>query len=111
MIKAQAEGVTAEQLVAEVAAAHQRDFANFLISFDNYYSTHSDENRQLSEYIYAQALASNQIVRRTIQQAYDTQKCMFLPDRLIKGNCPKCAAADQYGDNCEVCVAPMRLVI
>ena len=105
MIKAQKEGITPEQLVAEVGAAHQCDFANFLISFDHYYSTHSPENRQLSELIYQRAKAKGLIVKRSIDQAFDTQKHMFLPDRMIKGTCPKCHSPDQYGDNCEVCGA------
>ncbi|MFA6700862.1 MAG: methionine--tRNA ligase [Thiomicrospira sp.] len=113
MLRAQAEGITPEQLIARVSEEHQRDFAGFHIAFDQYHSTHSDENRHYASYIYNQLKAQNHISRRTIQQFYDPEKAMFLPDRFIKGTCPKCGAHDQYGDNCEACGAtysPTELV-
>ncbi|WP_283707067.1 class I tRNA ligase family protein, partial [Shigella sonnei] len=84
---------------------HQTDFAGFNISYDNYHSTHSEENRQLSELIYSRLKENGFIKNRTISQLYDPEKCMFLPDRFVKGTCPKCKSPDQYGDNCEVCGA------
>jgi methionyl-tRNA synthetase len=105
MLRAQKEGVTPEQLIAGMHTEHARDFADFNIAFDNYYSTHSDENRTLAETIYKRLRDAGHIARRTIQQAYDPVKQMFLPDRFIKGECPRCGAKDQYGDNCEVCGA------
>lgn len=84
---------------------HQTDFAGFNISYDNYHSTHSDENRELSELIYTRLKENGFIKNRTISQLYDPEKGMFLPDRFVKGTCPKCKSADQYGDNCEVCGA------
>ena len=105
MLRAQKEGITPEQLIARMGAEHQRDFAEFNIGFDNYYSTHSDENRTLAETIYQRLHDAGHITQRTIQQAYDPVKQMFLPDRFIKGECPRCGAKDQYGDNCEVCGA------
>jgi methionyl-tRNA synthetase len=103
MLRAQKEGVTPEQLIQRVGEEHQRDFADFNIAYDNYYSTHSAENRGFAETIYARLREAGHIARRTIQQAYDPVKQMFLPDRFIKGECPRCGAKDQYGDNCEVC--------
>ncbi|MEM7540276.1 MAG: methionine--tRNA ligase [Pseudomonadota bacterium] len=105
MLKAQELDVTPEELIADVSAAHQRDFAQFGISFDNYHSTHSDENREISELIYTRLRDAGYIHARTISQAYDTAKEMFLPDRFVRGGCPRCHAEDQYGDSCEVCGA------
>jgi len=105
MLRAQKEGITPEQLIERMGTEHQRDFADFNIGFDNYYSTHSAENRALAETIYTRLRDAGHIARRTIQQAYDPVKQMFLPDRFIKGECPRCGAKDQYGDNCEVCGA------
>ena len=103
MLKADQMGITPEQLIAEVQQSHMADFAGFNISFDNYHSTHSEENRELSEFIYNKLKENSFIKTRTISQLYDPEKGMFLPDRFVKGTCPKCKAADQYGDNCEVC--------
>ncbi len=103
MLKADQMGITPEQLIAEVQQSHMADFAGFNISFDNYHSTHSEENRELSEFIYNKLKENGFIKNRTISQLYDPEKGMFLPDRFVKGTCPKCKAADQYGDNCEVC--------
>ena len=103
MLKADQMGITPEQLIAEVQQNHMADFAGFNISFDNYHSTHSEENRELSEFIYNKLKENSFIKTRTISQLYDPEKGMFLPDRFVKGTCPKCKAADQYGDNCEVC--------
>lgn len=105
MLKADQLGITPQQLIDQVSAEHQRDFSGFLVNFDNYYSTHSDENRELAELIYTRLRDAGHIARRTIIQAYDPEKEMFLPDRFIKGECPKCGAADQYGDSCEACGA------
>lgn len=105
MLRAQQEGITPEQLITRMGEEHRRDFAGFNIGFDNYYSTHSDENRYFAEFIYKAARDNGHIEQRTIRQAYDEQAKMFLPDRFIKGECPRCGAADQYGDNCEVCGA------
>ncbi|PID42717.1 MAG: methionine--tRNA ligase [Proteobacteria bacterium] len=105
MLRAEKEGITPEQLIDRVNAEHQKDFADFLIEFDNYYSTHSEENREFSELIYQRCVEDNKISRRSIRQAYDPEKKLFLADRFIKGTCPKCKAEDQYGDNCESCSA------
>ena len=105
MLRARTEGIEPEALVARYQAEHQRDFAAFHIGFDNYHSTHSEENRLLVEQIYARLVEKDLIARRTIKQAYDEQAEMFLPDRFLKGTCPRCGATDQYGDNCEVCGA------
>jgi methionyl-tRNA synthetase len=105
MLRAQQEGMTPEQLIERMAESHQRDFAGFGVGFDNYYSTHSPENRAFSELIYTRLRDTGHIARRTIKQAYDPVKEMFLPDRFIKGECPRCGAKDQYGDSCEVCGA------
>jgi methionyl-tRNA synthetase len=105
MLRAQNEGISPEQLIADVSKEHQADFAEFAIGFDNYHSTHSEENRQLASQIYLANRDAGHIESRTISQAYDPEKEMFLPDRFIRGECPKCGAADQYGDNCEVCGA------
>lgn len=103
MLRAQSEGITAEQLIERINEEHQRDFQDFAISFDNFYTTHSDENREFTETIYKRLKENGHITIRTIKQAYDPEKEMFLPDRFIKGTCPRCGAEDQYGDNCEVC--------
>jgi methionyl-tRNA synthetase len=105
MLRAQNEGITPEQLIADVSKEHQADFAEFAIGFDHYHSTHSEENRQLASQVYLKNRDAGHITTRTISQAYDPEKEMFLPDRFIKGECPKCGAADQYGDNCEACGA------
>ncbi|MBS1218034.1 MAG: methionyl-tRNA synthetase [Proteobacteria bacterium] len=103
MLRAEAEDITPEQLIARVWQEHKRDFDNFSVGFDNYYSTHSPENRALCEEIYAQLKTKDLIAVRSVEQYYDPVKAMFLPDRFIRGECPKCGAADQYGDSCEVC--------
>jgi methionyl-tRNA synthetase len=105
MLKAQQLGIAPEQMIAEMSQEHQRDFAGFGISYDNYHSTHSDENRAFSTLIYSRLKENGFIKARTISQLYDPEKGMFLPDRFVKGTCPKCKAVDQYGDNCEVCGA------
>jgi len=105
MLKADAEGITPEELIESMATQHKRDFDDFEISFDNYYTTHSEENREFAEFIYTQLDRGGHIARRVIQQAFDPEKNLFLPDRFIKGECPRCGAPDQYGDNCEVCGA------
>ncbi len=105
MLKAQAEGISPEQLITRVATEHLRDFTDFGISFDRFGSTHSDENRVLSEHFYARLAAAGHIATRTIEQAFDPVKQMFLPDRFIRGECPRCHTADQYGDSCESCGA------
>ncbi|MDX1351597.1 MAG: methionine--tRNA ligase [Thiomicrorhabdus sp.] len=105
MLRAQAEGITPEELIAKSSEEHQADFAGFNIAFDHYHSTNSPENREFAEYIYNQLNAKGYISRKTITQSYDPEKEMFLPDRFVKGTCPKCKAEDQYGDNCEVCGA------
>jgi methionyl-tRNA synthetase len=105
MLRAQNEGITPEQLISDVSKEHQADFADFAIDFDNYHSTHSDENRALASQIYLANRDAGHIEARTISQAYDPEKEMFLPDRFIRGECPKCGAVDQYGDNCEACGA------
>ena len=105
MLKAQQLGIAPEQMIAEMSQEHQQDFAGFDISYDNYHSTHSDENRELSSLIYTRLKENGFIKNRTISQLYDPEKGMFLPDRFVKGTCPKCKSPDQYGDNCEVCGA------
>ncbi len=105
MLRAQKEGIEPEELIKRMHAEHQADFAAFAIGFDNYYSTHSPENRQFAYLIYQGLKTAGHIERRIIRQAYDPVKEMFLPDRFIRGECPKCGAADQYGDHCETCGA------
>lgn len=105
MLKADQMGITPQQLIDKVSEEHQRDFAGFMVNFDNYYSTHSQENREFASLIYTRLRDAGHIAKRTITQAYDPEKEMFLPDRFIKGECPKCGAADQYGDSCESCGA------
>jgi len=105
MLKAQQLGIKPEEMIAEMSQEHQQDFAGFGISYDNYHSTHSDENRELSSLIYGRLKENGFIKNRTISQLYNPEKGMFLPDRFVKGTCPKCKSPDQYGDNCEVCGA------
>ncbi len=105
MLKADEMGITPEELIAGVSERHQADLDDFHIDFSQYHSTHSDENRYFSELIYNRLNESGYIKRRVISQSFDPEKEMFLPDRYIKGECPKCGAEDQYGDNCEVCGA------
>lgn len=105
MLSAQRRGVTPEEEIAAVALDHQAVSADFYIGFDHYYTTHSTENKQLASMIYTRLRDRGDIEQRTIRQLYDPIKQMFLPDRFIKGECPKCHAADQYGDSCEVCGA------
>jgi methionyl-tRNA synthetase len=105
MLKADSLGITPEELIGQVGKEHLADFTEFGIVFDNYHSTHSEENREFSSLIYKRLRDGGHITSKTITQAYDPVKEMFLPDRFIKGDCPKCGAADQYGDGCEVCGA------
>jgi methionyl-tRNA synthetase len=105
MLRAQQAGIHPEDLIASFNAEHQADFRDFGIEFDNYYSTHSSENRAFAEQIYQSLKDGGHIISRTISQAYDPEKQMFLPDRFVRGECPKCGAKDQYGDNCEACGA------
>ncbi|BBC39361.1 methionine--tRNA ligase [Photobacterium damselae subsp. piscicida] len=103
MLKAQQMGMEPEQMIAEVSKEHQADFAGFDIDFSNYHSTHSPENRELASFVYNQLKQQGYITNRTISQLFDPEKEMFLPDRFVKGTCPKCGAEDQYGDNCDNC--------
>lgn len=105
MLKAEENGITPEQQIAQVKEDHERDFADFQIHFDNYYTTHSEENRQLSEMVFQRNKDAGYITEKTISQLYDPERGMFLADRFVKGICPKCHADDQYGDNCEACGA------
>ena len=105
MLKADREGITPEELISKVGIEHLADFTEFYVIFDNYHSTHSEENRVFSSLIYNRLRSAGHINSRTITQAYDPVKLMFLPDRFIKGECPKCGALDQYGDGCEACGA------
>ncbi|MGE1154938.1 methionine--tRNA ligase [Pseudomonas kitaguniensis] len=105
MLRAEKEGITPEQLIANVQAEHSADFAEFLVDFDNFHSTHSEENRELSSQIYKRLRDAGHIDTRSITQYFDPEKKMFLADRFIKGTCPKCGTEDQYGDNCEKCGA------
>jgi methionyl-tRNA synthetase len=105
MLKARAEDVTPEQLIARVGAERRRDFAAFGIDFDNYYTTHSEENRRLTVRMYQALSKAGHITRRSVRQSYDQQAGMFLPDRYVKGGCPRCGTPDQYGDSCENCGA------
>ncbi|NOR69976.1 MAG: methionine--tRNA ligase [Methylomarinum sp.] len=105
MLRADREGITPEQLIAQVEQEHRADFDEFGVAFDNYHTTHSTENKELSALIYTRLRDGGHISKRTITQAFDPVKNMFLPDRFIKGECPKCGAKDQYGDNCEACGA------
>lgn len=113
MLNADKLGITPEQLIEKAKADHEADFAGFNISFDNYHSTHSEENRQITTEIYKTLRANGFIKSKVISQLFDPEKNMFLPDRFVKGTCPKCKAEDQYGDNCEVCAStysPMDLI-
>ena len=103
MLRAEKDGVTPKELIARMNREHARDFKDFHVEFDNYYSTDSPENQELCEDIYRKLDAADLIARRSVEQFYDPAKQMFLPDRYIKGECPKCGAKDQYGDSCEVC--------
>jgi len=105
MLHARKENIEPEQLIDRIWQEHTRDFADFAVAFDNYHSTHSDENREMSVLIYERNRDAGHIAHKTISQAYDPEAQMFLPDRFIKGTCPKCGADDQYGDNCEACGA------
>jgi methionyl-tRNA synthetase len=105
MIKAQAEGVTPEELIKRVAAEHIADYQGFLIGHDHFHSTHSPENKAITEKLYLALKAKGHITTRSVRQAYDEQAGMFLPDRYVKGECPVCHTADQYGDSCENCGA------
>lgn len=103
MLRAEDEGITPEALIARMQKAHLHDFESFGVQFNRYHSTHSEENRALSEGIYAALKGKGYIVEKEIEQLYDPQKQMFLPDRYVRGECPRCGAADQYGDSCEAC--------
>ena len=105
MLKAQELGITPEEMVTRTRAEHHQDLLDFDIDYDNYYVTHSDENKLLSETIYNRLNAAGYISKKTINQLYDPEKGMFLPDRFVKGDCPKCGAEDQNGDSCDVCAA------
>jgi methionyl-tRNA synthetase len=105
MLKAQQLGITPEQMVAQTRAEHHQDLLDFHVNYDNYYVTHSDENKALCELVYNRLNAAGYISRRTISQLYDPEKEMFLPDRFVKGTCPSCKAEDQNGDSCDVCSA------
>lgn len=103
MLRARDEGIEPEELIARMQTEHEADFEAFSVSFDNFYTTHSEENRELSELIYQRNADAGHIAKRTIKQAYDPEEDMFLPDRFIRGTCPRCKSEDQYGDSCEVC--------
>ena len=103
MLAAQKQGISPEEMITRVREDHLADFSGFGIGYDNYYSTHSPENEALSRSIYLALKANGKIESRTIEQLFDPEKNLFLPDRFVKGECPKCHAQDQYGDNCEVC--------
>ncbi|WP_118815466.1 methionine--tRNA ligase [Neisseria lactamica] len=103
MLAAQKQGIAPEDMIAKVREEHLADFTGFFIGYDNYYSTHSPENKQFSQDIYRALKAGGKIESRVIEQLFDPEKQMFLPDRFVKGECPKCHAQDQYGDNCEAC--------
>ena len=103
MLSAEAQGITPQQLIDHVNQQHQKDFAEFLIGYDNFYTTHSEENRHFSESMYKAMDANGHIKRRAIKQLFDPEKNLFLADRYIVGTCPKCKTEDQYGDNCEAC--------
>ena len=105
MIRAKSEGITPEELISGMHQQHFQDFTDFEIEFDNFYTTHSEENRQFSEMIYQRANENGSIVKKEIKQSYDEQEKMWLPDRYIKGTCPRCKSPDQYGDSCDSCGA------
>src|SRR3990167_11460659 len=110
MIQAEKMGLTPAGMVAQITAEHKRDFAAFHIDFDNYHTTHSPENQTLVETIFKRHVAAGNIIKHTITQLFDPEKKMFLPDRYVKGICPKCNAEDQYGDYCEVCSATYSII-
>ena len=113
MLRAADEGIEPEALVNRMRASHMQDFADFHVDFDEFYTTHSPENRELVEGIFARLDAAGHIDRRVITQAYDAEKHMFLPDRYVTGTCPNCKSPDQYGDNCDKCSAtydPLDLI-
>ncbi len=103
MLRAQQEGISPEELIAKVKQEHEKDFADFLIEFDNYHSTHSEENKKHATTIYERLKENGHITTKTVTDLFDPKENVFLPDRFVKGECPKCNAKDQYGDNCEVC--------
>src|SRR3972149_5409911 len=103
MISARAAGIEPEQMIEQVRKEHMSDFDAFFVNFDNYYSTHSPENKQLSEQIFNSLNAAGSIVKKNVEQAYCENCKMFLPDRYVRGECPRCHAQDQYGDSCELC--------
>ena len=103
MLRARAEGITPEELIEKTHEEHSRDFADFQVAFDNYYTTHSPENREIAEGIYLKLRDRGHIETHKVKQAYDPEAEMFLPDRFVKGECPECGAADQYGDSCDAC--------
>ena len=105
MLRAQQEGITPEELIAKTKQEHEQDFADFHIEFDNYHSTHSEENRQFATSMFAELQKNGYISTRTVTDLFDPQEKVFLPDRFVRGTCPKCKSEDQYGDNCEVCGA------
>jgi len=105
MLKADQMGIEPQALIDQVSVEHQRDFSGFMVGFDNYYSTHSSENQHFASLIYTRLRDKGHIAQKTITQAFDPEKEMFLPDRFVKGDCPKCGAEDQYGDSCEKCGA------
>lgn len=105
MLAARKRGITPEELIAEIKASHEADDAGFNIGYDNFYTTHSPENRELATTIYQRLKANGDIEMKTVEQAYDPVANMFLPDRFVKGTCPRCSALDQYGDSCEKCGA------
>ncbi|PKH56947.1 methionine--tRNA ligase [Shewanella sp. Choline-02u-19] len=105
MLKAQQMGIAPEEMIAQVQKEHEKDFADFNIQFDNFHSTHSEENRELANEIYLKLRDAGYIKTKTISQLFDPEKLMFLPDRFVKGTCPKCKSEDQYGDNCDNCGA------
>ena len=103
MMKAEEAGISPEQFIADVKASHEKDFAGFLIDYDNYYTTHSPENEHFSQVIYNRLYENGHISTNEVEQLFDPEKSLFLADRFVKGECPTCGAKDQYGDNCEVC--------
>ncbi|MCB2381124.1 methionine--tRNA ligase [Shewanella sp. SR1] len=105
MLKAQQLGIAPEDMIAQVNKEHQQDFADFNVAFDNYHSTHSEENRLMASDIYLKLRDNGYIKSKSISQLFDPEKSMFLPDRFVKGTCPKCKSPDQYGDNCDSCGA------
>ncbi len=105
MLRARELGMDPEDLVTRVSAEHQSDFAEFQVEFDNYHSTHSSENRDFARLIFTRLRDAGHIVNRTITQSYDPEQKMFLPDRYVRGECPRCNTPDQYGDSCEACGA------